>query len=83
MNKNWLIAILVVLGYIAAAAGVSYYYSIPSQEEKQAQYVTPSLINSAPVSDELAQKLGERQRYGEWPIEISTERMGKFNPFRF
>lgn len=83
MNKNWLIAILVIVGYMAAAVSVSYYYTVPSQVEKQAQHVSPTLINSSPVSDEIAQKLNEREKYGEWPIVIGEDRTGKFNPFRF
>lgn len=83
MNKNWIIAILVMVGYLAAAAGTTYYYTVPSQSEKQAQHVVPNLINASPVSDEIAQKLGEREKFGEWPIVISDDRTGKFNPFRF
>jgi len=83
MNKNWIITSLVIVGYLVVAGVVTYYYSVPSQIEKQAQYVAPTLINSSPVSDEIAQKLGEREKFGDWPIVINDDQTGKFNPFRF
>jgi len=82
MNKHWLTVGLVVLGYAVLAVGLSYYQTIPSNEEKTAQYVTPVLINTNPVTDEIAGQLSEKEQYGEQPIEVDGERLGKFNPFR-
>ncbi len=82
MNKHWLTAILIVLGYTAVAVGLSYYQTIPSSEEKSAQYVTPVLINTNPITDEIAGQLSEKEQYGEQPIVVDGEKLGKFNPFR-
>lgn len=83
MKNYWIIAIVALMLYMGALAGTTYYYGLyVTPEEKAAQVVLPRPINAKPISDEVAKALKERKKYGDWPININQERMGKFNPFR-
>ena len=82
MKNNWITGGVIVLVYALAMGILSYYQAFPSQTERQAEKTAPVLINSSPVSDEIATKLKARQQFGELPIEVNQDRIGKFNPFR-
>ena len=82
MKKTWITGGLILFVYLVATIGLTWYFVIPSSEEKQAVLVAPKMLNSQPVTDELAKVLKERQKYGNWPIDISADRLGKNNPFR-
>lgn len=82
MKNTWLVGGLIFVVYVAALVGLTYYQSMPSQLERQAQAVAPKLINTRPISDELNQQLKERVRYGEWPLVLDEGRMTKHDPFR-
>ncbi|HPH78752.1 MAG TPA: hypothetical protein PLH65_01590 [bacterium] len=82
MKNNWITGGVIVFVYALAIGVLTYYQAFPSQTERQAQKVSATLINSSPVSDEVATKLKARQQYGDLPIEVSQDRVGKYNPFR-
>ncbi|MFA4930420.1 MAG: hypothetical protein WC570_00960 [Patescibacteria group bacterium] len=82
MKKSWIIGIIIVLIYMAAALGASWYYSFPTLTERQAVHILPKVVNANPITDEAMKQMSERQKYGDWPIQISDERLGRANPFR-
>jgi len=82
MKNTWITGGLVLFVFFLAAVGSTWYFSIPSQVEKQSVLVAPKLLNAKPVTDEMAKVLKERQKYGTWPINVETGRLGKNNPFR-
>lgn len=83
MKNAWIVGGIILTVYIASILGLTYYFTIPSQTEKQSVQVLGKPINSSPVSDELASELKAKEKYGEWPIKIEESRLGKDNPFRF
>ncbi|MBU0648429.1 hypothetical protein KJ855_04590 [Patescibacteria group bacterium] len=82
MKNAWTIGGIVLFVYVVSMGIVSWYYSVPSDMERKAQQVIAKPINAMPVSDELAADLQGREQYGEWPIDIVENRVGKSNPFR-
>jgi len=82
MKNNWIIGAVVTVLYLAILGYASYYFSIPTQAEKEAVRVKAEVINANPISDELMQELSDREKYGQQPIEIDQARVGKYNPFR-
>lgn len=83
MKNTWITGGLVLFVYLLMLLGGTYYFSIYQyQLEKSTTYVTPKMLNAKPVTDELAKTLKERQKYGTWPINVETGRLGKNNPFR-
>jgi hypothetical protein len=82
MKNIYIIGAVVTLVYVLVLGGLTYYQVVPSLEERQSVQVVAAPVNSAPVSDDLAKELTGRQKYGDWPINISTDRLNKLNPFR-
>lgn len=82
MKKSWIIGIIVFVVYLAGIVGATWYFSFPSLIERQAVQVLPKVVNANPITDESAKKMSEREKYGDWPIEIRDDQMGKVNPFR-
>ena len=83
MKNAWITGGLVLFIYLIGLSVGTYYFAIyPYQQEKPSVYVAAKAINAKPVTDELAKTLKERQKYGNWPINIETGRLGKNNPFR-
>lgn len=82
MKNTYIIGAIITLVYVAVLGGLSYYQVVPSLEERQSVHVVAAPVNSAPVNDELAAELKGREKFGDWPIEVKTERLNKINPFR-
>lgn len=82
MKNYWIIGSVVLTVYFLSLGIVTYYFSVPSSDEKSSVMVTSRLVDTNPISDEFARSIKGREKYGDWPIDVKTERLGKFNPFR-
>lgn len=82
MKNHWVIGAIVTGLYLAVMGYATYYFSVPTQLEKESVRVQAETVDANPISEELMQELKDRTQYGDQPIEIEEGRVGKFNPFR-
>lgn len=81
MDKNNLVAGIVVILLIIVALGGWFWTTIPSKEEIDRVSHPPASIDVNILKSNIAQQIQKRDKNGDIPVTVSAGEIGREDPF--